>query len=322
MVKLSPFHQRLSELNRTGLYGHWSGYLSALRYDTSAKHEYFGVRNSAGLFDSSPLYKHRIAGPDAERFLGGVMARDVRKCAPGKAQYTVWCDEEGYLLEDGVLFRHSPTEFLLTCAEPNVGYLADLTAGFDVTVDDVSEAYGVLALQGPRSREILSRLTPDVAGLPFFGMADTTIKGAPVTVSRTGYTGDLGYEVLVPSEHALDVVDAILETGTPYGMRPFGEEALMMLRVEAGLVLIGVEFTSARYAYHNHQRLTPVELGLSWLLKGIDDDSRPFIGREPLRRELTEQTSRWQTVGLVLDWAEWDRLYNDAGLARLRVDAL
>ena len=121
MVKLSPFHQRLSELNRTGLYGHWSGYLSALRYDTSAKHEYFGVRNSAGLFDSSPLYKHRIAGPDAERFLGGVMARDVRKCAPGKAQYTVWCDEEGYLLEDGVLFRHPPTEFRLTCAEPNAG---------------------------------------------------------------------------------------------------------------------------------------------------------------------------------------------------------
>lgn len=314
MVKLSPFHQRLSELNRTGLYGHWSGYLSALRYDTSAKHEYFGVRNSAGLFDSSPLYKHRIAGPDAERFLAGVMARDVRTCAPGKAQYTVWCDEEGYLLEDGVLFRHSETEFLLTCAEPNVGYLSDLTSGFDVTVTDVSEAYGVLALQGPRSREILTRLTPDVAGLPFFGMAETTIKGAPVTVSRTGYTGDLGYEVLVPSDHALDVVDAILDTGTPYGLRPFGEEALMMLRVEAGLILIGVEFTSARYAYNDHQRLTPVELGLSWLLKGIDDDTRPFIGRDPLRAELIGQTSRWQTVGLVLDWAEWDRLYDNAGL--------
>ena len=219
MVKLSPFHQRLSELNRTGLYGHWSGYLSALRYDTSAKHEYFGVRNSAGLFDSSPLYKHRIAGPDAERFLAGVMARDVRTCAPGKAQYTVWCDEEGYLLEDGVLFRHSETEFLLTCAEPNVGYLSDLTSGFDVTVTDVSEAYGVLALQGPRSREILTRLTPDVAGLPFFGMAETTIKGAPVTVSRTGYTGDLGYEVLVPSDHALDVVDAILDTGYTVEMK-------------------------------------------------------------------------------------------------------
>ncbi|MFN8195994.1 MAG: aminomethyltransferase family protein [Nocardioidaceae bacterium] len=314
MVKRTPFHERLSELNTTGLFGHWSGFLSPLRYDTSAKHEYFGVRNSAGFFDSSPLYKHRITGPDAERFLGGVMARDVRVCTPGRAQYTVWCDGEGYLLEDGVLFRHAPDEFVLTCAEPNVGYLGDLATGHDVRIEDVSEQFAVLAVQGPRSREILATLSPDVARLRFFGLTPTTIAGVPVTVSRTGFTGDLGYELMIPADDALTVLDAVIAAGTPYGMRPFGEEALLMCRIEAGLVLIGVDFTSARYAYNDSERLTPIELGLGWLLRTIDDDSRPFIGRDALRRELEDKTSRWNTVGLVLDWAAYDGLYRDAGL--------
>ncbi len=314
MVHLTPFHERLSELNTTGLYGHWSGYLSALRYDTSAKHEYFGVRNSAGFFDSSPLFKHRITGPDAERFLGGVMARDVRACAPGRAQYTVWCDDEGYLLEDGVLFRHAADEFLLTCAEPNLGYLRDLADGFDVTIADVSADYAVLAVQGPRAREILSQLSPDVAALRYFALAKTSIAGIPITVSRTGFTGDLGYELMIPAGEALKVLDAVIEAGTPYGMRPFGEEALLMCRIEAGLVLIGVDFTSARYAYNDSERLTPIELGLGWLLRNIDDDTRPFIGRDALRRELRDKTSRYRTVGLMLDWAAYDTLYRDAGL--------
>ena len=140
MIKTTPFHERLSELNTTGLYGHWSGYLSAQRYDTSAKHEYFGIRNSAGFFDTSPLYKHWIRGKDAERFLAGVMTRDIRTCRPGRAQYTVWCDDAGYILEDGVLFRHSDNEFLLTCAEPNVGYLRDLVGRLQVEIEDVSDA--------------------------------------------------------------------------------------------------------------------------------------------------------------------------------------
>src|SRR5664279_2462306 len=132
MVQTTPFHPRLSELNTTGLYGHWSGYLSALRYDASAKHEYFGIRNSAGIFDTSPLYKYWIRGRDAERFLAGVMTRDVRTCRPGRAQYTVWCDDAGYVLEDGVLFRPADTEFLLTCAQPNLGYFRDLVGRLDV----------------------------------------------------------------------------------------------------------------------------------------------------------------------------------------------
>jgi aminomethyltransferase len=314
MIKTTPFHERLSELNTTGLYSHWSGYLSALRYDTSAKHEYFGIRNSAGYFDTSPLYKHWIRGKDAEKFLGGVMTRDIRTCRPGRAQYTVWSDDDGYVLEDGVLFRHSDNEFLLTCAEPNVGYLRDLVGRLQVEIEDVSDQHGILAVQGPRSREILKQVAPEVDDLPFFGLVNTKIGSTPVTISRTGYTGDLGYEVNVPADDAIKVLDAIIAAGNPYGMRAFGEEALLMARIEAGLVLINVEFSSSRFAYNNHQRVTAKELGFGWMLKGIDNEDRPFIGRGSIRREIRDKSSRWATVGLLIDWADYNRLYNQAGL--------
>lgn len=314
MISTTPFHDRLGAFSTTGLYGHWSGYLSALRYDSSAKHEYFAVRNSAGLFDTSPLFKYWIRGRDAERFLAGVVVRDVRQCRPGRAHYTLWCDERGYVLEDGVLFRHSATDFFLTTSEPNLGYLRDLVGRLEVEVEDVSERYGMLAVQGPRSREILAQVAGEVGALGFFEHAPAKIAGAPVTVSRTGYTGDLGYEVLVDADAALPVLDAVLEAGKGRGLRPFGEEALLMTRIEAGLVLINVEFSSSRYAFTDHDRVTPKELGLGWMLRGIDDDSRPFVGRRAIRRELAEASSRWASVGLVVDWHEYDRLYRDAGL--------
>ena len=314
MIKTTPFHERLGQLNTTHRWGHWSGYLSALKYDMSAKHEYFAIRNSAGFFDTSPLYKLRISGRDSERLLAGVMTRDIRTCRPGRAQYTVWCDDRGFVLEDGVLFRHSATDFLLTAAEPNLGYLSDLVGRLDVTIEDVTDEFGMLAVQGPRPREILAKVAPGIEGLAYFEHTDTKIGSAAVTVSRTGYTGDLGYEVRVPRDDAVGVLDAVMEAGEGYGLRPFGEEALLMSRIEAGLVLINVEFSSSRFAYTDHDRITPKELGFGWMLKSIDDDSRPFIGRQALRRELAEKTSRWATVGLVIDWADYDRVYNQAGL--------
>ncbi|MBA3720542.1 MAG: aminomethyl transferase family protein, partial [Nocardioidaceae bacterium] len=170
MVNTTPFHERLSELNHTQLWTHWSGYLSALRYDHSAKHEYFAVRNSAGFFDTSPLYKYWIRGRDAERFLAGVLTRDIRKCRPGRAHYTLWCDDAGYVLEDGVVFRHSDTEFFMTTAEPNLGFLADLVGRLDVSIEEVTDQFGMLAVQGPRSREILAKLAPEITDLPFFAL--------------------------------------------------------------------------------------------------------------------------------------------------------
>jgi aminomethyltransferase len=314
MFLTSPFHPRLAERNTTGLWGRWASYVSAPRYDSSAKHEYFAIRNSVGYFDSSPLFKYWIRGVDAEKFLAGVLARDIRACPAGKAQYTFWCDDRGFVLEDGVVFRHGENEFFLTAAEPNAGYFGDLIGALDVEIVDVTADYGVLAVQGPRSRETLVELTEDVEKLRFFEHCETKIGKAVVTLSRTGYTGDLGYEILVPAADAVDVLDAVMAVGDARGGRLFGEEALLMSRIEAGLILIDTEFHSSRYAYTDHDRSSPVELGFGWMFKNIDTADRAFIGRDAIRREIAEGTSRWKLVGLQIDWQHWDQLYREAGL--------
>jgi aminomethyltransferase len=231
--------------------------------------------------------------------------------------YTVWCDDAGYVLEDGVVFRHADDEWLLTAADANLGYLESLRGRLRVEIEDVSENYGILAVQGPRSREILASLAPEVNDLPFFGLTPAKIGGAPVTVSRTGYTGDLGFEVFVEADDALGVLDKIIQAGEGHGFRPFGEDALNALRVEAGLSLINVEFSSARYAFTDAERFTPKELGFGWML-GKDGaalgEDRPFVGRRAIERELRDGTSRWATVGLWVDWQEYARLHTDRGL--------
>ena len=314
MIRTTPFHERLSELNTQGLYTHWQGHLSALRYTDAPKHEYFAVRNSVGVFDTSPLFKYRIHGPDAERFLAGVLVRDIRRCRPGTAQYTVWCDDRGFVMQDGVVFRHSTNDFLLTAARPTLGWFSDLRGRLRVELEDVSDDYGILAVQGPRSRSVLSALLPEAESLPFFGLTDTKLGPAPVTLSRTGYTGDLGFEVTVQAEHALEVLDSILDTGRDHGIRPFGEEALMMLRIEAGLPLIDVEWTNSRLAFSDHQRVTPTELGLGWMLRRLAEDDRAFVGGRAIRHELATRSSRWAAVGVVVDWQAWDSLHREAGL--------
>ena len=318
MIRTTPFHPRLSELNTQGLYTHWQGHLSALRYTHAPKHEYFAVRNAVGVFDTSPLFKYRITGPDAERFLAGVLTRDVRSCRPGQAHYTIWCDDRGFVMEDGVVFRHAEDDFLLTAARPNLGWLQDLVGRLRVRLEDVSDAYGILAVQGPRSRTVLSELAPEVEQLGFFDHTAVKIGSAPVTLSRTGYTGDLGFEVTVEADQAVEVLDAILEAGLPHSLRPFGEEALMMLRIEAGLPLIDVEWKNSRIAFSDAERVTPKELGMGWMLRGVRDGDRAFIGRNAIRRELVDQASRWATVGIVVDWADWDRLHREAGLLTVK----
>jgi aminomethyltransferase len=313
MVRTTPFHAGLSELNTTGLYTHWSGYLSALRYTDAPKHEYFAVRNSVGIFDTSPLYKYWVRGRDAERLLAGVLLRDIRTCRPGQAQYTIWCDDRGFVMEDGVVFRHSADEFLMTTARPSLGYIESMVGRLHVELEDVSDDYGMLAVQGPRSRQVLARLTDDVDALRYFDHIQTKIESAPVTLSRTGFTGDLGYEITVESGQALEVLDAVLRAGDGHGIRPFGEEALMSLRIEAGLPLIDVDFNNSRLAFTDHDRVTPKELGMGWMLRGIDGD-RAFVGRDALRRELADSTSRWASVGIVVDWQDWARLYREGGL--------
>ena len=195
MIRKTPFHERTNTLNETQLWSHWSGTLAAQRYQVSDKMEYFAVRNAAGVFDSSPLYKYRITGKDAETFLAGILARDIRACPPGHAQYTCWLDDNGFVIEDGVILHTAKNEYLLTSAEPNYAYFGDRIGRHDVTIEDVSDDLGTLALQGPRSRDLLKKLVPQMEKIPYFGVAKGEIGGAGVTVSRTGYSGDLGYEV-------------------------------------------------------------------------------------------------------------------------------
>lgn len=314
MLLPTPFHERVAAANSTSLWSHWAGHLVVDKYQMSDKWEYVALRNAAGMFDTSPLYKYRIHGRDAERFLAGVLARDIRTCQPGQAQYTIWCDDRGFVNEDGVVIRQGPDEFLLTAAEPNLAYLLDLTMGDQVEIEDVSAQYAMLAVQGPRSASILGALAPEIGELGYFGHTAARISGVEVLISRTGFTGDLGYELIVPADEALEVWDAVVEAGEPHGLTLFGQTALLMARIEAGLLLIDVDFEPSRLAENDEHRSTPDELGLGWMLSDIDDSSRPFIGRQAILRERADSTSRWKMMGLVVDWAEYNERYTEADL--------
>lgn len=314
MIKETPFHPRTSTANQTGLWSHWAGYLATDRYQMSDKFEYFAIRNSAGVIDTSPLYKYRIYGVDAEMYLARVLTRDIRKCRPGQAQYTAWSNGDGWVIEDGVILRLSDDEFLLTAAAPNLAYLQGLTAGEQVSIEDVSEDYGALALQGPHSKEILKQLAPEAESIGYFHLTPAKIGNAAVTVSRTGYTGDLGYEIWVGAEDAVDLWDRLFEVAAPYGVIPVGQTALLISRIEAGLLLIDVDFHSARYAWNDDQRATALELNMGWMLRDLKEDDRAFIGRKAIERQIEEKSPRWKTVGVMVDWEDWERTHRERGL--------
>ena len=314
MIRTTPFHERTAALNQAQLWSHWSNLLVADRYQLSDKAEYFAVRTAAGVFDTSPLYKYRITGRDAEAYLAGVLARDVRACPAGQAQYTCWLDERGFVVEDGVILHPRRDEYLLTSAEPNFAWFADRIGRRDVRIEEASDEVGTLALQGPRSRDLLTKLVPRVERLPYFGVVSGEIGGADVTVSRTGYSGDLGYEIWVDAGDALRVWDALWESVQGHGVQPFGLAALSMLRIEAGLLLLDADFDSSRYAWNDAHRSTPLELGWGWMFGDLKRDDRAFIGRRALERELAERTSRWAMRGLVVDLQDYDRVYDESGL--------
>ncbi len=314
MYLTTPFHPRVEAANTTGLWSHWAGYLVAEKYQMSEKFEYFAVRNAVGIFDTSPLYKYRISGPGAERFLAGVLARDVRRCRPGQAQYTVWLDDRGFVVEDGVVLRLAPDEYLFSLARPNLAHLRSLIGYEAVAIEDVSARWGTLAVQGPAARTVLTPLAPEAAELAYFDLVPAKLAGVPVTVSRTGYTGGLGYEVWVEAPDAVAVWDAVTDAGAGHGLMPFGQMALLMARIEAGLLLIDVDFESSRHAFNDEHRSTPHELGLGWMFRDLDGDDRAFIGRGAIEREIAGATQRWKMAGLVVDWREYDALYEQAGL--------
>lgn len=282
----------------------------ASSYELSHEREYHAIRSSAALFDVSPLYKYLVRGRDAARLLDLIVPRDVTRAQVAQVLYTPWCDAAGKVLDDGTIARLDETTFRMTAAEPNLRWLHDNAAGLDVAIEDVSESIAALSLQGPASREILNTLG-DLAPLKYFRLTEMKLDGIPVTVSRTGYTGDLGFEIWVSAKDALALWDSLVKTGTPYGITPAGMLALDVARIEGGLMLIDVDYVPARKALIEAQTSSPFELDLGWT---VNLKKERFVGREALAAEAS-RGPQWQFVGLEVEWDSLERLYAEVGLA-------
>lgn len=311
MLKGSPFHSRTFPLCQSWAWQAWSGYLSASSYSVVPYMEYYAIRHSAGLIDVSPLYKYRIGGKDALRVLNKIVTRDLRKFSKGHVIYTPWCDDRGKVVDDGTIWNFGDGTFRLTSAEPSLKWIEDNAMGLDVHVDDVSEDIGTLSLQGPSAKDILRDAAgPVMDRLRFFRFTTATIRGIPVEISRTGYTGDLGYEIWVARADAENLFDAIMTYGAPHDMQLAGQVAMDVCRIEAGFVLAGVDYIHARHALIDAQRYSPFELSLDW---AVAMNKGPFVGRPALARELRDGVPR-RTVGIEIDWPTASKFFTDLGL--------
>jgi len=305
-------HSRTFPLCASLNYREWAGYFAVSSYEEHHEHEYNAIRNAAALIDVSPLFKYLITGPDAARFVDRLITRDVSKMSVGQVFYTPWCDERGHVIDDGTVTRLGETRFRWTAADPNLRWFTQNAAGLQVNVADISEEVAALALQGPTSARLLRAVsTAEIDRLKYFRVTSGSIGGVTVEISRTGYTGDLGYEIWIPAGSAVQVWDALMEGGKPFDIKPAGMLALDVARVEAGLLLIEVDFFSSKKALTDLQRYTPFEMGLGRL---VSIDKGRFVGQQALRREQSSGPRR-QIVGLQIDWPSVERIYDKAGLA-------
>jgi len=301
------FHPRTSQLNTKMAWGEWSGYFAAAVYADFHDIEYNAIREQAALIDVSPLYKYVVSGPDAGALADRVSTRDISKLRVDRVFYSAWCNEDGKVVDDGTVVRRGENEFFWTAADPSYRWFALNAAGLDVRIEDVSEQIAGVALQGPRSRMTLETATrQDWADVRYFGHRRTEFGGVDVSVTRTGYTGDLGYEVWAPADQAVEVWDALWEAGAPHGIRPAGIRALDVSRVEAGLILIEAEYTSARHAISLEQQYSPFEIGLGRL---VDLAKPAFVGRHALRLDQRRGGPARRLVGLELDWTGIEAMY-------------
>lgn len=307
----TPFHPRTSELCVSQNWRTWSGYFAASSYDVVHDYEYHAIRNSAALIDVSPLFKYQVRGPDALKLVNRVVTRDAAKCAVGQAIYACLCDDEGKVIQDGTVFRLAEGHFRFNLAEPSLRWLHLNAVGLKVEIEEVSEKIAALALQGPNSLRILQQLTDvELGDLRFFRLAFAKIGSIPAIVSRTGYTGDLGYEIWFSSEFAELVWDSLMDAGKRFGIKPAGLLALDVARLEAGFILLDVDYVSVEKALIPLQRYTPFEIGLGWT---VDLKKEFFLGCKQLRAESERGSSR-QIVGLEIDIRDYERLFDQYNL--------
>ncbi len=305
-------HERTFALCESLNFREWSGYYAVSAYEGHHEHEYNAIRNASGLIDVSPLYKYLVTGPNASRFVDRIITRDVAKMAVGQVYYTPWCDEHGKVIDDGTVSRLNDQVFRWTAADPCLRWFTQNAAGMDVHIEDISEEVAALALQGPTSAKLLRAVAQaDIDGLKYFRVIPGTIGGVRVEISRTGYTGDLGYEIWMPARDAVKVWDALMAGGKPFDIKPAGMLALDVARIEAGLLLIEVDFFSSKKAMIETQRYSPYEMGLGRL---VSPTKGRFIGQQALRKEQAAGHAR-QIVGLEVDWTEVEAIYEKLGLA-------
>lgn len=307
----TPFHERTFALCESLNYREWSGYYTVSAYETHHEHEYNAIRNAAALIDISPLFKYRITGRDASRLVDRIITRDVRKISVGQVVYTPWCDEWGKVIDDGTVSRLEEDVYRWTAADPSLRWFTQNSVGLEVKIEDISESVAALALQGPTSGSLLKSVADaDIASLKYFRVTKGTIAGIPVEISRTGYTGDLGYEIWVDADSALTVWDTLIDRGRPFDIKPAGMLALDVARIEAGLLLIDIDFNSSKKAVIDEQKYSPFEMGLGRLVAA---EKNRFIGQRALAEEKTRGLSK-QIVGVEINWPEVEAIYERAGL--------
>jgi aminomethyltransferase len=309
----TPFHERTLALCESLNYREWSGYYTVSVYETHHEHEYNAIRNSAALIDISPLFKYRVTGPDATRLVNRVISRDINKVAVDQVIYCCWCDSEGKVVDDGTITRLGQNDYRWTAADPSLRWFRQNALGLDVQMEDISEKTAALALQGPTSGKLLhAAADANITNLKYFRVTHGKIAGVPVDISRTGYTGDLGYEIWVPAEQGVKVWDELMRKGRPFDIHPAGMIALDVARIEAGLILIEVDYTSSKKALINSQKYSPAEIGLGKL---VDLKKENFVGRDALAAETKRGGALRALVGIEIDWNEVEALYERVGMA-------
>ncbi len=304
-------HDRTHRMCESLNYREWSGYYAVGAYEAHHHHEYNAIRNAAALIDISPLYKYEITGPDARRLIDRIVTRDMSRIAVGQITYVAWCDDRGKVIDDGTICRLDENRYRWTAAEPSLRWIRQNGAGLRAEVEDVSQSVAALALQGPTSGRLLRQMVgEEIGALRYFRVLRGAIGGVPVEISRNGYTGDLGYEIWIPWNEAARVWDALMEDGRPFGIRPVGMLALDVSRIEAGLLLIEIDYVSAKRALIEAQKSSPYELGLGRL---VHLNKRSFVGREALVEEARRGPAR-RLVGLEINWPDVEQIFEKVGL--------
>jgi aminomethyltransferase len=308
----TAFHERTLALCESLNFKEWSGYYTVGAYEMTHEHEYNAIRNSAALIDITPLFKYHVTGRDATKLVNRVITRDINKVAVDQVIYCCWCDVEGKVIDDGTITRLGENEYRWTAADPSLRWFQQNALGLDVQIEDISEKTAALALQGPTSGKLLHAVAEaKIASLKYFRVAHGKIAGVPVDISRTGYTGDLGYEIWVPWNRAVKVFDELMSKGRPFDIHPAGMVALDIARIEAGLILIEVDYISSKRALVEQQKYSPGEIGLSRL---VDLKKENFVGREALAAEAKRGGPARSLVGLEINWSEVEALYEQIGM--------